>query len=55
MVNHGSVDSLGEQEGVVKFEYDHDKNTLRQVFIPNPEIGMILRKNTYSDIYLIPF
>ena len=35
MVNHGSVDSLGEQEGVVKFEYDHDKNTLRQVFITN--------------------
>jgi len=40
VVNHGSVDSLGEQEGVVKFEYDHDKNTLRQIFRPILELSL---------------
>lgn len=48
VVNHGSVDNLGEQEGVVKFEYDHDKNTLS--YINNFKADELLSVNDLTVI-----
>jgi len=48
VVNHGSTDSLGEQEGVVKFQYDHDQNTLN--FINNFQADQLLSVNDLTVI-----